>query len=1028
MAAPYDTLEVVVTAARVRLNDSIASAGGEILTDSAVFAIQTINSAWRRLQEFLAESNAARLVNEAIILGLPVNLSADPGGNAQLNWSGYAPKGAVNPAFVLPADMIFPLRLWERVNGSALPFTDMEYVVDGMQNQPAQARNYNWEWREDSIFMPGSTVVMDLKIRYAAFLPDFLPNGTGPGQALFSTQTVPIIRSLDAFAWYIASEMANARGDLDGTSLDAKAEAAAKKLADRDTRVAALRSQWVIPDIPPAAGNTHYDSVSTMLNTVKTRMNALAKSAGDVVTSSQPFTQQCVNTGWRRMQEHLIGLGFSRLVNETILVGLPVNVSSDPGGNAQLSWAGYYPKSPTVNMAFKLPEDMVRPLRLWERVSGSSALFTPMEYVVDGMANQPNQARNYQWEWRDDSIFMPGSSVRMDLKIRYACYLSDFVSTTVPWYLQTIPLARALDALAYYTCVEIASARPDIFGDDRVKAVDSIKSLQEAGESACGLLASKDKQAADLRGQWTIPDIPPAAGNTPYDSVSTVLNAVRVRMNAVSKLAGDVLTSSQSFTQQAFNTAWRRMQEKLIALDFSRLTGLEVQLTALSATTNNDPGSQVSLTWSGYDFGGGFSTTQALPAGLIRPMRVWERVSGSSAQFVPMEYTLNGLPTQPKQGRNYSWEWSADSLNMPGSTKVMDLRIRYTGYLPDFVNTSTTPWYAQTVPISRALDALAWYTCFEVASARPDLGLTPEALMGLQSQAMAACESLAEKDKNAQDQRGEWTIPDIPEAPGNTPYDSAATVLNVARARLNRVSTVAGDIISPGNPFTQQYFNTAWRRFQEFVANFGVIRLVDETVLTALPVVGSIDPSSQVSLSWSGYFDGANWQSSPILPTDLMFPLKLWERQSGSNNVFSDPPMENMLDGLCNRPKMTCNGQWEWRADAIYLPGATFPMDLRVRYAKYLPDFSQAGSTPWYQQGVPIARCSDALSLYICAEVGRARPDLGLDPLELKAEAEETARLVFNRDVRAKQRVNVRRLSRSGRLEGGGSGDYALVY
>lgn len=758
--APYDFLETVLQAARIRLNDAIAAIAGEVITDTAGFTIQTINNAWRRLQEFLAESNAPRLVNDSFILtGLPINTSNDPGLNAQLNWSGYTPVGAAqNAAFVLPQDMIFPLRLWERPSGVQAVFTPMEYAIDGLHSQPKGARNYQWEWKSDSIFLPGSTAVMDIKIEYASFLADFVPNAT----TAFTLQPVPILRSLDAFAWYIASEAANARGDMDGTAFDTKAEAAATRLVKQAARTAALRSQWTIPDIPAQPGNAAYDTVSTMLNTVRTRINALAKGAGDVVTASQPFTQQCVNTAWRRMQEFLLSLKYSRLFGlEVDIIGIPVTSTTDPGITCNLTWSGYFSGSGAVNAAFVLPQTLIRPLKLWERVNGSNAGFTPMEY------------------------------------------------------------------------------------------------------------------------------------------------------------------------------------------------------------------------------------------------------------------SENGLGNQPKQARNYSWEWVGDSLNFPGSTSKMDLRIRYAGFLPDFVTSGGAPWYLQNILIVRGLDALAWYTCFEIASSRPDLGLDADTINGLQTKAETACTQLIAKDTQAREQRGEWTVPDIPTAPGNTPYDRAATVLNVARARLNRAATAAGDVISANQPFTQQYFNNAWRKMQGYLANLGYIRLTDETILTAVPIVQSTDPASQVSLSWTGFFDGANQQSNPILPDDLIFPLKIWERQNGFNADFCDPGMENMLDGIPAIAKRTGNYSWEWRNDAIYMPGSMFPMDLRIRYAKYLPDFVTVGSTPWYALPVTIARCSDALSLYICAEVSRARPDLELVD-DFAGEAEAAASLIFNRDVRAKQRVNARRRSHSGRLESGG--------
>jgi len=774
---PYDNLETIVTAARIRLNDSIASANGEVLTDNASFTIQTINNGWRRLQEFLAESNAARLINETIITGLPVVATSDPGIFTQLNWTGFL-DGAnpSNPLFVLPQDMIFPLRLWERQSGLNPPqqFTDMELVIDGWPGNPKQSRNYNWEWRSETLILSGSTVSMDLKIRYAAYLPDFVPAAT---QA-FNNQPVPILRVLDSFAWYIATEMAAARGDMDATALITQAEAAAKKLIEQDTRRAAMRSQFTVPDIPPAQGNTPYDSVSTMINAARVRLNALAKGAGDSVSTSQAFLQQATNTAWRRLQEFLIGQKFKRLMFTAQVLNLPAVSSTDPGIMCSLTWNGYSNSGGAPNPGLKLPANLVRPLKLWERASGQS----------------------------------------------------------------------------------------------------------------------------------------------------------------------------------------------------------------------NPP------------------------------------------PFTPMEYVENGLGQQAKQGRNLNWEWISDSLNIPGATQAMDLQIRYEGYLPDFVTSGTTPWYLQPIPISRALDSLAWFMVAEIATARPDLNLDADAIKGIQSTAEAAAMLLVSQDKNAADQRGEWTVPDLAGPYGTTPapYDSVVSVLNAARARLNRVAGVSGDIISINQAFTQQYFNNAWRKFQEYLANLGADDLMTEILLTALPTVTSLDPASQTVLSWSGFFDGTNQQSAPQLPNDLIRPVKIWERYTGTNALFQDPGMEQMVDGLVTLQKFTYNGQWCWQAGAILMPGSTQSMDLRIRYARYLPDFVQNGYgqniSPWYAQPVPIARCQDSLSLYVCAEVAMARPDLNLDPSELRMEAEAMADKVFNRDVRSKQRVNVRRISRSGRLEGAGGGDYGLLY
>src|SRR6185437_12059934 len=95
--APYDSLEAVLNAARVRLNDAYQTPsgapagqiGGEVLGDTQVFTLPTINAAWRRLQEFLIEKEFDRLQDETILLSVTATATADPGILCYIDWTGY---------------------------------------------------------------------------------------------------------------------------------------------------------------------------------------------------------------------------------------------------------------------------------------------------------------------------------------------------------------------------------------------------------------------------------------------------------------------------------------------------------------------------------------------------------------------------------------------------------------------------------------------------------------------------------------------------------------------------------------------------------------------------------------------------------------------------------------------------------------------------------------------------------------------------------------------------------------------------
>lgn len=263
--------------------------------------------------------------------------------------------------------------------------------------------------------------------------------------------------------------------------------------------------------------------------------------------------------------------------------------------------------------------------------------------------------------------------------------------------------------------------------------------------------------------------------------------------------------------------------------------------------------------------------------------------------------------------------------------------------------------------------------------------------------------------------------------PSILPYDTVSSVIDAAKARINdeitTLAPVSGKILLNTQAFTQKLVNSAWRKFQEYLGNLGCTEFIQEDLVLALPVTTNLDPASQVYINWFGYFDGTTLQPTPVLPQNFMSPLKVLERQNGTQAPFV--PMEMFFDGLPSWNKGPRNRMWEWRRESLYMPGSTFLMDLRLRYITYLGDFVDSGSTPWFGTAVPVMRCQDSLSMFICSEIANTRDDMDADKWRQKAE--DTARLFMNRDQRMKQRGNTRRLSRSGRLEstsGSGYGGY----
>ncbi len=239
------------------MNDAIADLSGDILIDTAPFTLTYVNAAWIRLQELLVNLGVPWLKPEVILPNIQPVASSDTGSQVWLDWTGYNNSSFTSVFAVLPQDLISPMALWERSAGSNGVFFPMDKLDNGLPAVSKQILNKSWEWRNGRIYMPGATSVTDLRIRYAASYPDFIP----PTTIVFSLQLVPIVRSLNAFAWFICSEVAKARGDVDAGDFDMKAQAATKYIFDLDpaqTRSIQKESEYqrMTDEYTPIAGPT----------------------------------------------------------------------------------------------------------------------------------------------------------------------------------------------------------------------------------------------------------------------------------------------------------------------------------------------------------------------------------------------------------------------------------------------------------------------------------------------------------------------------------------------------------------------------------------------------------------------------------------------------------------------------------------------------------------------------------------------------------------------------------------------------
>jgi hypothetical protein len=190
---------------------------------------------------------------------------------------------------------------------------------------------------------------------------------------------------------------------------------------------------------------------------------------------------------------------------------------------------------------------------------------------------------------------------------------------------------------------------------------------------------------------------------------------------------------------------------------------------------------------------------------------------------------------------------------------------------------------------------------------------------------------------------------------GSSAYNTAGQITSLVRSLLN---DAAGNLFTDG--VLLPYATSAYRKVQRALGNVQSGSFLSDDVLLVVPAISAVDPSVQVSIT-----DATAPPNQ--LPTDLLVPLKLWERANGSSDDFVEMTDLTNHRGLPSQPQDVNLEYWEWRADGLYFIGATQSAQIRLRYQKTYPDFVDATSP------VLIRNAQEAIAYFTAAMAGAAR-------------------------------------------------------
>ncbi|SRR5712691_2390178 len=198
---------------------------GVIFTDPVL--LPYVNSAYRTVQRGLAMAGAPLFRTDDVLLVVTAVPSVDVSVQVVIN-------DATAPPNQLPQNLLEPLKIWERQNGTTDAFVEMVNLTyeGGLPSREQDQRLIEWEWRGDGIYFVGALVDTQIRLRYRRSLDDLIDG----------TSSILIRNSQESLAYLTASMAGAARGSPVAASWETAADDALSKLV-----AAVVRQQQFSP-------------------------------------------------------------------------------------------------------------------------------------------------------------------------------------------------------------------------------------------------------------------------------------------------------------------------------------------------------------------------------------------------------------------------------------------------------------------------------------------------------------------------------------------------------------------------------------------------------------------------------------------------------------------------------------------------------------------------------------------------------------------------------------------------------------
>lgn len=215
------------------INDGFNDGAGEISTNIAPWMKPMMNSAIRDLYADLRLSGSMAVVKDNyIVTGLPVAALNGPTVQTALLFQGYFDGIQIHQPYQLPSDLMWVVKVWQRITNSGASFTPLPLAPAGLSGCYQSDAFSAYEMRgPNEMWFNGALMPIDLRIRYVATFPDFIHDNID-----FEHTWIPIQDSTNALAMKMVAYYAQRLSPDQFPIAESQAQKFTKKLKDDTIR------------------------------------------------------------------------------------------------------------------------------------------------------------------------------------------------------------------------------------------------------------------------------------------------------------------------------------------------------------------------------------------------------------------------------------------------------------------------------------------------------------------------------------------------------------------------------------------------------------------------------------------------------------------------------------------------------------------------------------------------------------------------------------------------------------------------